>query len=349
MKQALSVDMDVLAERLGVSKTTVHYALHNSGRISEPMRKRVLDLAKKLNYRPNLLARGLRSKRTAMIGVVAAHLSTSFHAKLVEAIEDAARVCGRSILLACSYANAQREREAVELLLDKGVDGLIVAPAESGPASADFYRRLLKEGKALVFVDRHIPEVNVASVATDHESGGYMAGRHLLRLGRRRFAVSLPSLGESRPTSLSGRVGGLNRGLREAGLPAAIEIGPESLDHSPEGAHRAFQRFFSVRGKRIDAVFAANDGLAYGAVRAILEHGASVPGDIAVVGFDDQDPSAYFHPPLTTIRQPVRDIGTEAVRLLVRQIDEPDKPAGQQILLEGALIVRESCGEMAVR
>jgi LacI family transcriptional regulator len=343
MKRRQTVDMDSIAQRIGVSKTTVHYALHNTGRVSGRLRKRILDLARKLNYRPNLLARSLRSKRTSTIGVVAVHLSSSYHARVVEGIEDAARSAGRSILLACSYANAEREREAVQLLIDKGVDGLIVAPSGAGPNDTTYWQRV-DDGVAIVFVDRHIPVLNVASVATDNSKGAFWVGQHLLRLGRRRFGMVLPALFGARPTSVQGRLEGFSRALSEAGAQPAIVIGPETLDNTPDGAYRAVRRFLAERGPCVDALFAANDGLAYGTVRAIVEHGARVPGDIAVAGFDDQEPSAYFQPPLTTIRQPMRDIGAEAVRLLIRQMEEPDALLKQQILLEPALIIRQSCG-----
>ena len=308
-------DMDFIAQRMGVSKTTVHYALHNTGRVSQPLRKRILALAKKLNYRPNLLARGLRSNRTATIGVVAVNLSSSYHAKLVEGIEDAARATGRSILLACSYFEVEREREAVELLIDKGVDGLIVAPADTD-LNTDFYRKRLKDGAAIVCVDREIQGLKLDSVATDNVLGGHLAGQHLLRLGRKKFGIAVPSLRGSRPTSVQGRLAGFNRALREAKVSAPVLIGPDVLDNTPESAYRAFRRFFAERGACIDAIFAVNDGLAYGAIRAIVEHGARTPDDIAVVGFDDQEASAYIQPPLTTVRQPMREIGAEAVRLL---------------------------------
>jgi DNA-binding LacI/PurR family transcriptional regulator len=345
MKPRQTVDMDSLAQRIGVSKTTVHYALHNTGRVSGRLRKRILDLARKLNYRPNLLARSLRSKRTSTIGVVAVHLSSTYHARVVEGIEDAARSAGRSILLACSYSNPERERDAVQLLLDKGVDGVIVAPSDPADTSpnAALYRQLVDNGRSIVFVDRHIPGLNVASVATDNVLGAYWVGQHLLRLGRRRFGMVIPALHGPRPTSVRGRIDGFNRALNEAGAKPAILIGPETLDNTSDGAYGAMRRFLAGK-PRVDALFASNDGLAYGTVRAIVENGARVPDDIAVAGFDDQEPSAFFQPPLTTVRQPMRDIGTEAVRLLMRQLEEPDALVKQHILLEPQLIVRESCG-----
>jgi LacI family transcriptional regulator len=338
-----ATDMDAIARSIGVSKTTVHYALHNTGRISRPLRKRILDLATKLNYRPNLLARSLRSRRTATIGVVTVYLSSTYHAKVVEGIEDAARCAGRSILLACSYADPERERNAVQLLIDKGVDGLIVAPAAS-EANAEYYRQLVADGIAIVFVDRRIPKLKVASVATDNVTAAHMVGEHLLRLGRRRFGIMLPALHGERPTSVTGRVEGFNRALREAGIPPATEMGPETLDNTSEGAYHAMQRVLADKGAEFDAVFATNDVLAFGSIRALVERGLSVPGDIAVVGVDDHESAAFFQPALTTIRQPMREIGVEATRLLLRQIEEPESALPQQILLEPTLIVRRSCG-----
>ena len=338
----VSPDLESIAQRLGVSKTTVHYALQHTGRVSAPVRKRVLELAKELNYRPNLLARSLRSQRTGTIGVIAVGLTSTFYAYVIEGIENAARMHEHSMLLSCSYFDAAKERDAIHLLLDKGVDGLIVAPADP-KLNAPLYEQLIAERTPIVFIDRRMSGISINSVTTDNTTGGQMAGQHLASLGRKRLAMVLPSLQEPFATSVQDRIEGFNRALNKAGLACAILIGPPTPDNRPEAAYAATARFLEEHGVCIDAIFATNDHLAIGAMRALYERGVRVPGDVAVVGFDDHQTSAYTQPSLTTVRQPMREIGAEAVQSLLRRMHEP-QAACQQVLLEPKLIVRESCG-----
>ena len=337
-----NADLDTIAQRLGVSKTTVHYALQNTGRVSMPVRKRVLALARELDYRPNLLARSLRSQRTGTIGVIAVGLSSTFFSNVIEGIENAARLHELSMLLSCSYFDAQKERDAIHLLLDKGVDGLIVAPADPR-VNTPLYEQLIAERTPIVFIDRRIQGVGINSVTTDNMTGGQLAGEHLARLGRKRCAMVLPSLQAPFSTSVQDRIEGFNRALHKAGIDDALLIGPPAPDNRAEAAYLATARFLEERGVCVDAIFATNDGLAIGAMRALHERGVRVPDDVAVVGFDDHQTSAFIQPALTTVRQPMREIGAEAIQSLLRRMQEPEA-ACQQVLLEPALIVRESCG-----
>lgn len=341
-----TAQMETIAKQLGVSKTTVHYALCNTGRVSEATRQRVLKAAEALGYRPNLLARSLRVKRSATLGVVVIGLTSTYFAHVLEGIDGVAQQYAHNILLACSYGNPAKERDLIEMLLDKGVDGLIVMPADP-EANSEYYSRLVQEGVYLVFVDRYLPGVNVDSVATDNLQGGYLAARHLLQRGRKRIAVVTTTSRERRSTSVQARLNGCNRALQEADLEPAILLGPNVPDRVPDEqfAYHAVREHLLSGGKPFDGVFAVHDGLAYGTIEALLELGLQVPEDVAVVGFDDQDPSAYFHPPLTTIRQPMREIGEEAVRLLFRRLKEETNPLPRQrISLEPTLIIRQSCG-----
>jgi LacI family transcriptional regulator len=337
-------DMDAIAQKLGVSKTTVHYALRNTGRVGDAMRKRVLAVAAELGYRPNQVASSLRSRRSSTVGVVVVSLTSSFHAHVLEGIDAVAQEEKHGILLACSYGNAAKERSELELFLEKGVDGLILVPADP-EENRDYYKGLLEEGIPLVFVDRTVPKLNVDSVAADHLTGGYMATQHLIESGRKRVAFLTTNSRDRRSTSVLARLNGCNRALQEAGLEPAILLGPNVPDKvsEEEFGHDAVRDHLKRGGARFDALFAVHDGLAYGAVEALKEGGLEVPRDVAVVGFDDQDPSAYYSPPLTTIRQPMRQIGEEAMRLLFRRMSEKEEAMPRQRLsLEPTLIVRMS-------
>lgn len=341
--------METIARKLGVSKTTVHYALRDTGRVSAQMREKVRALARELGYRPNRLARSLRTKRTDTLGVVLISLRTTFHARLLAGIEGAAQEREFGTLLAISNRDFSVEKQRVELLLEKGIDGLIVAPTRSHESTA-YYERLIEDGVRIVFVDRDVPGLPVHAVSTDNELGGYLAVKHLIGLGRKSIAFLRPASTSIESTSVRGRFDGSNRALQEAGLEPSVVLGSDvpAQDTDEEYASLAVKSHLSARLPRFDALFAAHDGLAFGAVNALVHEGLRVPDDVSVVGFDDQDSSGFFQPPLTTVRQPAELIGREAVRVLFREFSEPSvNEPRQRLLLDPTLVVRASCRDEA--
>ena len=316
-----SVDLETIARHLGVSKTTVHYALTKKGRVSQAVRDRVLAAAAKMGYRPNLLARSLRTKQTHTLGVVLSSLTSSFHAHLLETIDQAAQESEYSILFACSYRDISKERALVETLLHKGVDGIIVAPLGK-EEERDHYHLLLDSGAAIVFVDRDIANSRVDSVAVDNFLGGRLAGDHLIQSRRRRLAFVTMMHRGLQSVTLMDRMSGFNYALQSAGLGSAAVLSTDSPDQLTGESFGYNAVASAIRSKRFnfDGVFAANDNLAYGTIKALSESGLRVPKDVAVVGFDDQDSSAFVTPPLTTVRQPVQSVGACAVDLLLKRI-----------------------------
>jgi LacI family transcriptional regulator len=340
------MDMEQIAKRLGVSKTTVHYAIRNTGRLSDKTRKRVLKVVNKFGYRPSGLARSFRRSRADTLGVVLVTLANSIHAHLLEGVESVARQNQHTMLVACSHGKSEVERELIEVFMEQGVDGLVVVPCDPRQ-NQGFYRGLIEKGVRLVFVDREIHGVNAEIVTTDHEKGAYLEAQHLIDLGRTKLVCVATRSPRHRSTSVQDRLKGVNRALREAELEPAIVLGTDPPDfavHEQYG-YSVMQDYLKRAAGRFDAVCAVHDDLAYGVIRALTEFGMRVPRDVAVVGFDDQDPSAYFQPQLTTVRQPMREIGMEAGRLLFRRLNEPAMDAARQrIVLEPTLIVRESSG-----
>jgi len=341
------MDMEQIAKLLGVSKTTVHYAIRNTGRLSAATRKRVLKMVQELGYRPNALARSFRRSRADTLGVVLVTLANSIHAHLLEGVESVARQNGYTMLVACSHGKSETERELIEVFMEQGVDGLIVVPCDP-KQNQDYYRGLIEKGIRLVFVDREIPGLDAEIVTTDHEKGAYLETQHLLSLGRKKVVCVATRSPRHRSTSVQERIHGVNRALREAGFDPATVLGtepPHLAVHEQYGYEVMSNYLKGAAAGSFDAVCAVHDDLAYGIIRALTEVGLRVPKDVAVVGFDDQDPSAYFQPPLTTVRQPMQEIGMEAGRLLFRRLNEPQMdPARQRIVLQPTLVVRESSG-----
>jgi LacI family transcriptional regulator len=344
---AKSVNMAAIAEKVGVSKTTVHYALRGTGRVSSLTSSRILKVAKQLGYRPNCLARSLRLRRTETLAVVLGNLASSFHAHVVEGIDQMAQEQNYAILLGCTYGSPRKEQEMIETLLGKGVDGLIIAPSDP-KANLAYYRTLIEEGIRFLFLNREVPGIDVDFVSTDNLQGGALAVKHLIRQGRKKIVCVSTTSTKRRSSWVRDRLAGARMALREAGLDTLSVVGPNQGDVSleEEFAYKAMMAHLRTTSPSFDGVFAIHDGLAYGTIRALLDSGLRVPEDVAVIGFDDQDPSAFIQPPLTTIRQPIREIGAAAARLLFRKFKEPNADV-QRLALEPSLVIRKSCGEVS--
>lgn len=334
-----------IARELGVSVSTVHRALYNRGRISETTRQRVLETAQRLGYRPNLVARALRSQNTRTLGVIVTGISSSFYARMLEGIENAAREAGYSVLLANSRDDAHREREQIEVLIEKQAEALLVAPVDPR-RNAEYYRELVAEGFRLVFLGRHVPGVPTLSVETDNVTGGYLVGQHLCALGRRNLAVLTTVPAKRHYSYVQERITGFQNALRERGKGEAPVLGEEIGEFPlalPEFAYSAVQDYLK-RGGTLDALFAINDDLAFGVISALWDMGIRVPEQVAVVGFNDEWMSPYFRPALTTVRSAPQEMGKEAVRLVIESIERAEALAPRRILLEPALVIRQSCG-----
>jgi LacI family transcriptional regulator len=340
----MPADMKTIAEQVGVSKTTVHRALANAGRISPETREKILRVAAELDYRPNNLARGLRSQKSATVGLVVIGLTNSFYATILEGVESVATESGYSVLIARTLGSPAREVQHLDVLREKRADGMIIAPA-SPTQNVEYYRKLRSSGIPFVFIDRYLPSVDSDYVMTDSFLGAYMAGRHLISLGRKKVGFAGVPGAEMLSTSITERIRGLTTALVEAGLepPAMIGAGVPSMTPQEGFAVASIRKFFED-GNRVDAVLGGNDDTAIGIIKGLQEMGIAVPDDVSVVGFDDLDIAPYVQPALTTVRQPAREMGEEALRLLLERMSADPNTPFKHVLLLPELVVRESCG-----
>jgi LacI family transcriptional regulator len=337
-------DITTIARELGISVATVHRALHDSGSVSESTRRRVLETAQRVGYRPNRIAQELRARKTFTIGVTFTGISSAFYASILDGVEEAAHQAGYSVLLGCSHDDPDKEREQIELLLEKRVAGIILSPADPS-VSASYYSGLIEEGVRLVFVGRHVPGVPGDSVETNNALGGYLVGKHLAVLGRQRIGIVTTIAPKRQYTYVLERIAGCQQALQEHGLSATV-IG-EALEERMPLPRFAYQAVWDYlrKGEAVDAVFALNDDLAYGAINALFDAGYRVPDDVSVVGFNDEAMSEFFRPALTTVRSALRELGIQAVHLLLERVAATESPTlGRRVLIEPQLIVRESCG-----
>ena len=349
-KKPVKLDMDTIAAHLGVSKTTVHYAIRNTGRLGAETRKRVLKLVQALGYRPDGLARSFRRRRTDTLGVVMVMLNNSMHARTLEGLESVARAQGYAILVTCSHGSPQVEREMVEVLLEKGVDGIVVTPTDP-VENRDYYRALIERGVRLVLVDREIPGLNVDCVFTDNEAGGRLEAEHLVSLGRRKLLYLATRPPQRRSTAVRKRLRGVNRALKEAKLRPATVLATNPPDWAGHEHHvyDVMRAYLKHATGRFDAVCAAHDDMAYGAIRALTE--AHLPrssgrcrGRLRRSGPQRLFSSFPHHDPPAGARN---WHGGRPVAL--PQAERPRRrPRAQRIVLEPTLIIRESSGDPRV-
>jgi len=320
-----------IAQLAGVSVATVSRVLNNSDTVKAKNRDRVLQAIKEANYQPNLLARQLRTSRSFMILVMVSNIANPFCAEVVKGIEEQAEKNGYRILLCNSGSDIERSRSGLSLLTGKMVDGII---------TMDAFTRLTE----LAALIGDAPWVQCAEYAdagavscvgiNDVDASQHVVSR-LADGGRQRIALINHDLSYKYAR------------LRERGYKSVLHLRDLSYqaieyasDLSAAAGMAAMTRLLAAE-PRPDAVFAVSDTLAAGALRAIEKAGLRIPQDIAVVGFDGTELSEMVSPPLSTIKQPSRDIGRKAVDLLLNKIDNPDAPA-ERVMMNWRFISRAS-------
>lgn len=325
-----------VARLAGVSTTTVSHVINETRYVSDELRARVLAAMEELNYRPNVLARGLRRGETKTIGLVVPDNSNPFFAEVTRIVEDIGFENGYSVILCNSDGNLEKEAAYVNVLIAKQVDGVIFIAAGS---KYEHLHELATAGIPVVVADRDIPQTLADVVLVDNEQGGYDATRYLLSLGHRRIACIA---GPSDLTPSADRVHGYRRALGEFGVPIEEKwIVPGDFRY--QGGEAAIAELLRL-DEPPSAVFACNDVMAIGALRAVRSAGLQVPGDVSIVGFDDIPLASAVSPALTTVAQPIVELATLAAQLLMSRIqsDQQDGPK-QRIVLDTELIVRGSC------
>ena len=330
--------MKRIAGELGVSITTVSKVLNNRADISEATRSRVLAKVEELGYKRNAVARSLSLRRSHTLGIVIPDLMHSFFVEIIAGIEPVASTRGYGLLLCSSSENPEKEQSELEMLRSRQVDGIVLASAH-GSGITGLLQQLTKQGTTLVMIDRDDhPSVKCHRVLTDDERVGHLATEHLLDLGRRAIAhVGGPAIVHAKR-----REKGWRDALRARGIKPPDEWIVRGGFMESEG-YQAMKRLLEVR-PRIDAVFAANDPSAIGAMKAIWGAGLRVPDDIAVVGVGDIALGDLLRVPLTTVGWSRTDQGRHAAELMLKSLDEDNDAEPQRIIIPPRLIVRESSG-----
>jgi len=324
-----------VAARVGVSRQTVSRVINDKGEVSTETRARVLAAVEELGYRPSAVARSMVAGRTCTLGCISPNLTDYTFASIIQSAQAEARRQGYFILTGSAPTEADVE-PLLEEMLHRQVDGLLVI----NPRADDRYHHflpLVEKGMAMVYLSNTPQGEPVSSVRCDDHEGGYQATRYLIDLGHTAIATIV---GPDNEECTLDRLAGHRQALAQAGLDFDLAL-TASGDWSATSGYEAIQRLLA-RGQPFSAVFAQNDRMAVGAIRALREAERQVPDDVSVIGFDDIPLASYFDPPLTTLHQPMEESGRRAACLLIETIRNPDRPP-EQVLTHARLIERASC------
>lgn len=330
-----------VARLAGVVAMTASRALNQTGYVSDEVRKRVLKAAAKLDYRPNMVARQLKSQRLSAIGILLPDIANPFSAEIVNGVKQVFDEAGYSAFIALSNRSVEQETASLRAFADHRVDGLIVATRGTKMGDevlTDFARHRIP----VVTIGRPVKITGMDSVTADHWRGAFDAVNHLIRLGHTR--IGFIGISPADRFSLR-RYQGYAAALEQAGIEPVPDytVGPPEAPAfaTQEDGFEGMMRLAKLR-RSPTAVFARNDFAAIGALRAAHKLGLRVPGDVAIAGFDNIPLAAFTSPPLTTVEQPIAEQGSAAAKFLLDRIEKRYTDSARRICMPCRLIVRES-------
>jgi DNA-binding LacI/PurR family transcriptional regulator len=323
-----------LAEKLGLSKSTVSRAFQEKEGIHPDTRRRVLDLAKELDFRPSNLARSLKVKKTNTVGVLIPDYRIPFYSQAISGIFDQLAREGIHMMTCQSGENYEQEIAVLDTLLDARVDGLLISISRE-TKDLSHLKRLKEKGLPLVVFNRVTPELDVSQVFVDDYDGAYRLTRFIISKGNRQvFHMAGP---EGLLLSMQ-----REKGYRDAMSDEKIKVQKDWIsrgDFSMASGYDIMKAIIKT-GKLPDAIFVVCDAMAFGAIKACREEGIRIPEDMAIGGFTDEPAASIIDPPLTTVSQPIYEIGVHAADLLLKQIRGSQTP--EMIRLKTHLKIRSS-------
>lgn len=328
--------MKEVARLAGVSTATVSAVINNTAFVSDELEERVRAAIAQLDYRPNALARGLKSNRTRLLSVMVSNITNPAYPEVVQGAEDVASKAGYHILV-CSTANdKEKERIYMESMLEHQVEGMLVATIEE--PDNPFLQEFKAKNIPLVLINRCPEGYTGSAVMVDNFTAGLLATRHLISLGHEEISfVGAQNLLTSRH-----REAGYKSAMQEAGLTI-----PEHLirycDYEEQPAYLEFKKM-AENGNVPKAVYVGNDLMAFGVIRALLEEGYKVPEDVSIIGCDNIEFSSKFIVPLTTVHLPKYELGKLGAEMLLRAINSESRQLEAEFIqLKPHLVVRKSC------
>lgn len=327
-----------VAEAAGVSTATVSRVLSDKPYVSQAVREKVLAVVAELNYRPNRVARSLRAQKSNIIGLIVSDIRNPFFTAVSRAVEDMAYQHKLSVFLCNSDENPDKEKMYLQLMADENVAGVILSPTRQASES---FEEIAKLAMPIVVIDRRVNRAAVDNIMIDNVEAAYRIVEHLIAHGHQRIGAIFgigSTTGRERREGYAGA-------LKAHGLSVSPQLF-RFVEARQEAGYKAVQEMLGW-AEPPEAIFTSNALLSAGAFRALRENGLVVPEEIAFASFDETTWTPLVEPPITVIAQPTYEIGQTATDLLLKRIEEPDRPT-RQIILKSKLVVRQSCGSHPV-
>lgn len=329
-KPATIKDVALLA---GVSTATVSRVLNRSAKVDQSALERVEAAVEQLQYRRNLVARGLRTQRADIVSLVCSDIENPFFTAICRGIEDYASKLGLSVVICNTDGDLAKEVEYIDMLSSQSVSGVIISPTSSSKTDVS---KLVRQGVAVVAVDRRLRHKTDA-VFVDNKLGAFQATDHLIRSGARRVACIT---GPRNVMTAQHRLSGYKAALAAHGLPMSAAL-IRFADFKDEGGMKAVREMLDGP-QSPDGIFVANNRMTTGVLVALRELGVHIPDEISLVGFDDLPWADLVSPSITTVRQPSYELGRAAARMLTERLQGLDDPGPREFVLEPQLVIRDS-------
>jgi DNA-binding LacI/PurR family transcriptional regulator len=339
-----------VAKKVGVTGTTISRYLNGSGYVSSETSAKIERAIAELDYKPNMIAKSLVTKKTHTIGLIIASIINPFYPDVVLGVEDESYEKGYNVIL-CNADGKKRENEYIDILLEKCVDGIIFSHLDVNFKQVLMLKKLKV---ASVLIDNEAPGLDTGNILTDDVRGGYLATEHLIRMGHKKIGLIHGSLklndqkiGKVYTETFqfriwNNRLKGFLKALEQHGIilnPDFVQEGDGTADNGVEGGYRAMKQILKLKDLPT-ALYAQNDLMAVGAINAVHEAGLKIPGDFSIVGHDGIDLSKIIYPKLTTVQQPRYMIGRAAAKLLIEM--NTLNTARKEIILHPELVLRET-------
>jgi len=335
---AKKVSMKDIAKEAGVSTALVSYVISGNEkekRVGKEIAKKIREIAKKLNYQPNQVAKSLRSGKTYTIGLVIADISNPFFANIARVVEDEARRKGYTVIIGSCDEKAEKAWDLIKVLMNRQVDGFIIVASEH---SEEQIKHLREKRIPLVLLDRHFPELNTDFVATDNFRASFDGCEHLIEMGYKKISLIAYKLDMHH---MHERIKGYQSALQENHIELKeewlVEVDFENLENEVK---QAIDRFLKIEN-RPEALMFATYGLALSGLKYINELKLKVPDDFAIVSFGQAEIFELYYCPITYMLQPLEDLGVKAVDVLLNKMNNKDSPL-TQVLMKATLIQQES-------
>jgi LacI family transcriptional regulator len=336
-----NITINDVARFAGVSRATVSRVLNNQAYVADDVRTRVQAAMDTLGYHPSRTARRMRAMSSDLVGLIIPDIQNTLFQALVRGVEDAAYAQNMNVVLCNTDDIPDKQKVYVRLMQAEQAAGLIVVPTH--PNDGAMLEPVRNAGIPIILLDRDVNNFEADSIRVDNVRGALLAARHLITLGYQRIALIA---GTQYLTPGRERLQGFYDAMHERGIEidqALVKVGNFKIENGYELALELMNAAAPP-----DAIFASNNLMTLGALRALHELGLRVPQDVALVGFDDMPWAEDLNPPLTAVSQPGYEIGQQAVQLLLKRIERPDAPFSR-VILQPKLIVRQSCGAQVKR